>query len=105
MERVLSGRAPGGGRPGTEFGPDDSDHAMFPGDGSDSPAWSRKRGAYQAADISRGASSVAYAELHAHSAYSFLDGASMPEEMVEEAQRLGLEALAITDHDLSLIHI
>ncbi|GAC83794.1 error-prone DNA polymerase [Gordonia paraffinivorans NBRC 108238] len=99
MERVLSGRAPGGGRPGTEFGPDDSDHAMFPGDGSDSPAWSRKRGAYQAADISRGASSVAYAELHAHSAYSFLDGASMPEEMVEEAQRLGLEALAITDHD------
>ncbi|MEO9328306.1 error-prone DNA polymerase [Gordonia aurantiaca] len=99
MERVLSGRAPDGGRPGTAFGPDDSDHAMFPGDGSDSPAWSRKRGAYQAADISRGSSSVAYAELHAHSSYSFLDGASMPEEMVEEAQRLGLEALAITDHD------
>ncbi len=44
-------------------------------------------------------SSVAYAELHAHSAYSFLDGASTPEEMVEEAARLGLRALALTDHD------
>lgn len=40
-----------------------------------------------------------YAELHAHSAYSFLDGASMPEELVSEAARLGLEALALTDHD------
>ncbi|MEP7763201.1 error-prone DNA polymerase [Sanguibacter sp. 25GB23B1] len=41
----------------------------------------------------------AYAELHAHSAFSFLDGASHPEEMVAEAVRLGLSALAITDHD------
>ncbi|AKN18043.1 hypothetical protein B586_18055 [Mycobacterium haemophilum DSM 44634] len=41
----------------------------------------------------------AYAELHAHSAYSFLDGASTPEELVEEAARLGLRALALTDHD------
>ncbi|SDD28830.1 error-prone DNA polymerase [Sanguibacter gelidistatuariae] len=41
----------------------------------------------------------AYAELHAHSAFSFLDGASQPEEMVAEAVRLGLSALAITDHD------
>ncbi|WP_061962013.1 error-prone DNA polymerase [Demequina flava] len=40
-----------------------------------------------------------YAELHAHSAFSFLDGASQPEEMVAEAGRLGLSALAITDHD------
>ncbi|MCR5979916.1 error-prone DNA polymerase [Gordonia jinghuaiqii] len=99
MERVLSGRAPDGGRPGTEFGPDTSEWAPFPGDGGDSPAWSRKRGAYQAGDISRGSSAVPYAELHAHSAYSFLDGASMPEELVEEAQRLGLAALAVTDHD------
>ncbi|HEY3995401.1 MAG TPA: error-prone DNA polymerase [Mycobacterium sp.] len=44
-------------------------------------------------------SSVAYAELHAHSAFSFLDGASTPEELVEEAARLDLRALAITDHD------
>lgn len=40
-----------------------------------------------------------YAELHAHSAFSFLDGASQPEEMVAEAGRLGLSALALTDHD------
>lgn len=40
-----------------------------------------------------------YAELHAHSAFSFLDGASHPEQMVAEAGRLGLSALALTDHD------
>jgi error-prone DNA polymerase len=40
-----------------------------------------------------------YAELHCHSNFSFLDGASHPDELVEEAMRLGLEALAITDHD------
>ncbi len=42
---------------------------------------------------------VEYAELHAHTAYSFLDGASQPEEMAAEAARLGLSALAVTDHD------
>ncbi|WP_307497860.1 error-prone DNA polymerase [Arthrobacter woluwensis] len=42
---------------------------------------------------------IPYAELHAHSHYSFLDGASSPEELVEEAVKLGLHALAITDHD------
>ncbi len=41
----------------------------------------------------------AYAELHCHSNFSFLDGASHPEELVEEAVRLGLAALALTDHD------
>ncbi|QAY70818.1 error-prone DNA polymerase [Xylanimonas protaetiae] len=40
-----------------------------------------------------------YAELHAHSSFSFLDGASHPEELVAEAVRLGLSALAVTDHD------
>ncbi|WP_029253294.1 error-prone DNA polymerase [Paraoerskovia marina] len=40
-----------------------------------------------------------YAELHAHSAFSFLDGASHPEELAAEAARLGLSALALTDHD------
>ncbi|MCV7030166.1 error-prone DNA polymerase [Mycobacterium sherrisii] len=62
--------------------------------------WSRKRPAYRPPDGGRAARSpVAYAELHAHSAYSFLDGASTPEEMVEEAARLGLRALALTDHN------
>src|SRR5262249_47753323 len=41
----------------------------------------------------------AWAELHCHSSYSFLDGASSPAELVAEAARRGLEALAITDHD------
>src|SRR5215467_486233 len=40
-----------------------------------------------------------WAELHCHSSYSFLDGASSPAELVAEAARRGLEALAITDHD------
>ncbi|WP_284228557.1 error-prone DNA polymerase [Mycobacterium antarcticum] len=70
------------------------------GDGGDSPAWSRKRGSYERPDgHARSGSSVPYAELHAHSAYSFLDGASTPEELVEEAARLNLRAIALTDHD------
>ncbi len=40
-----------------------------------------------------------YAELHCHSNFSFLDGASHPEELVDEAEHLGLAALALTDHD------
>jgi len=40
-----------------------------------------------------------YGELHAHSSFSFLDGASHPEELAAEAARLGLNVLAVTDHD------
>jgi error-prone DNA polymerase len=40
-----------------------------------------------------------YAELHCHSSYSFLDGVSSPEELVEEAARLGYAGLALTDHN------
>ncbi|MBD0330457.1 MAG: PHP domain-containing protein, partial [Thermoleophilia bacterium] len=40
-----------------------------------------------------------YTELHCHSAYSFLDGASLPEELALRAAELGYEALALTDHD------
>src|SRR5687767_12216993 len=74
-------------------------------DGGDSPAWSAKRSPYVApADLGRDdrrppGEAVRYAELHCHSNFSFLDGASHPEELVEEAARLGLEALALTDHD------
>ena len=42
---------------------------------------------------------VPYAELHTHSNFSFLDGASSPAELVDEAVRLGIEALALTDHN------
>ncbi|MCU1494841.1 MAG: dnaE2 [Acidimicrobiaceae bacterium] len=87
LERRLSGRR-------------DVHHP--PGDGA--TAWSRSRSA--PATISgparrggRGEEGPAYAELHCHSNFSFLDGASPPEELAEEAARLGLEALALTDHD------
>jgi error-prone DNA polymerase len=42
---------------------------------------------------------MSYVELHAHSAYSFLDGASLPEELAARAAELGYDALALTDHD------
>src|SRR3954447_10583647 len=71
---------------------------------SDRPS-SRKRQPYKPPELpplperQRRRGSVPYAELHCHSNFSFLDGASHPEELVEEAARLGLEALAVTDHD------
>lgn len=89
LERKLSDRSrPGshGGRPVT-------------GDGGDSPAWSQHRGPYVPDTVRRPEHAVPYAELHAHSNFSFLDGASQPEDLVEAAVRQGLHALALTDHD------
>jgi error-prone DNA polymerase len=88
FERLASGSAR----------PDDRPHGA---DGGDSPAWSRKRAPYEpipGADRPDGRV-VPYAELHVHSNYSFLDGSSSPEHLVEEAVRLGLTGLALTDHD------
>jgi len=85
-------------------------------DGGDSPAWSHRRQPYEAPADLRGRSDRSlsyaelpyaespygaqpYAELHCHSAFSFGDGASHPEELAAEAARLGLSALALTDHD------
>ena len=42
---------------------------------------------------------MSYVELHCHSAFSFLDGASLPDELVPTALELGYEALALTDHN------
>jgi error-prone DNA polymerase len=42
---------------------------------------------------------VPYVELHAHSAFSFLDGASTPAELAAAAADLGYPAFALTDHD------
>ncbi|MBX9880110.1 MAG: error-prone DNA polymerase [Candidatus Obscuribacterales bacterium] len=42
---------------------------------------------------------IEYAELHCHSAFSLLDGASNPEDLVSRAKNIGLKALALTDHD------
>src|SRR5215211_3747290 len=99
LERRLAGRPPPAGRP--------------PGaDGGDAPAWSSRRQPYRSpaegqlprgpggrGSGNRGRVVVPYAELHCHSNASFLDGGSHPEELAEEAARLRLEALAITDHD------
>jgi error-prone DNA polymerase len=88
LERRLSGRPtrPGPGRP-----PDGGSPVEFPA--------SRKRDDYQPLGLARIESRTAYAELHAHSSFSFLDGASSPEELAEEANRLGLTSLTLTDHD------
>ncbi|WP_092667619.1 error-prone DNA polymerase [Agrococcus carbonis] len=80
LEGILSDRDVGAGKAARH--PDDLDDARrprirVPGDSAVTP----------------------YAELHAHSHYSFLDGASSPAELVNEARRLGLEALALVDHD------
>jgi error-prone DNA polymerase len=92
LERTLSGRAE----------PDPIVHdpiTIDHGDGGDTPAWTRKRPFYVPPELVRAQSTVDYAELHCHSNFSFLDGASHPEELAEEAVRLGLTGLAITDHD------
>src|SRR4051812_47044067 len=93
LEGALSGR-PSGEQPYVV------DPLAVDGDGGDAPAWSRKRRPYSAPALPRRTeTTVPYAELHCHTNFSFLDGASHPEELAEEAARLGLEALAVTDHD------
>ena len=72
--------------------------------GGDGPAFGRRRQPYEPIDTGTPTTGtprpvVPYAELHCHSNFSFLSGASHPEELVEEAQRLGLSAVAITDHN------
>src|SRR5262247_3241572 len=90
LERKLSGRRPGG--------------PPYSGDGGDSPAWTWIRPPYDPPESERPTppppeTVVPYAELHCHSNFSFLDGASHPEELVEAAVQLGLYAIALTDHD------
>lgn len=40
-----------------------------------------------------------YVELHAASAFSFLQGASQPEEMIKRAVELEMPAMALLDHN------
>jgi error-prone DNA polymerase len=107
LENMLSGRKPvpppgdDAHRIGT---PDTAPYSVDPlavdADGGDSPAWSRKRKPYEAPALVRSEEpTVPYAELHCHTNFSFLDGASHPRELAEEATRLGLSGLAVTDHD------
>jgi error-prone DNA polymerase len=96
IEALLSGRKRDGRAPGSP-----SWNA-----GGDSPAWGRRRQPYEPPDPDAtrphhrpDAQPVPYAELHCRSNFSFLEGASHPEQLAEEAERLGLEALALTDRD------
>ncbi|GAA4822104.1 error-prone DNA polymerase [Nocardioides caeni] len=77
LERRLSGRAPS----------------------LEAPVSRRKQPRVEPEEIRRPEEAVPYAELHCHSHFSFLDGASSPRDLVEESVRLGLGALALTDHD------
>lgn len=78
IERRLSGRPPGA---------------------EDAPVSRRKRRHADLPEVARPEGVTPYAELHCHSHFSFLDGASSPADLVTEAVRLGLAALALTDHD------
>src|SRR5919206_1825263 len=95
LESTLSGRTIGT----QQDLPYTVDPLAVDADGGDAPAWSRKRQPYEAPALIRPTDTVPYAELHCHTNFSFLDGASHPEELAEEAARLGLTALAVTDHD------
>ncbi len=117
LERTLSDRpSPNPPRP-----PDQprSANGRAPGSpswnaGGDGPAWTRKRQPFEpspdivgdwAGDGTGENTSptlrpvTPYAELHCQSNFSFLNGASHPEQLAEEAARLGLEALALTDQN------
>src|SRR5579859_5483879 len=98
LERRLSGRPAPGNRENKDDPPGQPPPPATPSLAAESPL-SRKRAAYDMPQIPRPAGEVAFAELHAHSSFSFLDGASSPEELAEEAVRLGLEGLTLTDHD------
>lgn len=112
LESALSDRPPGPPAPDPEITRRDGRPAGTPAwnAGGDAPAWSRRRQPFCAPGDEppghphqrlgrRGVEVVPYAELHCHSNFSFLDGASHPEELVVEADRLGLEALALTDRN------
>lgn len=83
----------------TLSGDDRAARELPPGTRPDPGPVSTRRKRTPPADIRRPDDAVPYAELHAHSTYSFLDGASSPDDLIAEAERLGLTALALTDHD------
>src|SRR3954454_6925247 len=62
-------------------------------------AGSRSQRAPAARKLRERAAKVPYGELHAHSSYSFLDGALLPEVLAVQAAELGSPTLALTDHD------
>jgi error-prone DNA polymerase len=96
LERRLSWKA----GPGQGAGPEQDDGSTAAGPaGHGGPARAPAPAAVHLPARPAPRSQPAWAELHCHSSYSFLDGASSPEELVTEAAERGLAALAITDHD------
>lgn len=97
LERRISGRQGPTGRGSAPPRRDplpEEDRAL-----TDHAAYRRRRQPYRARPDRPQGPVAPYAELHCHSSYSFLDGASSPEDLVTRAVELGLEALALTDHD------
>ena len=65
----------------------------------DSPRSRAAQGSEESSEPFREWGSAPYIELHLHSCFSFLDGASSIDELAEQAERLGYPAIALTDHD------
>ena len=98
MERILSGR---GAPSDSPTGQASAERAAAAKAAAEKAA-AEKAAAQEAANAAEDhhdPDRIPYAELHAHSHYSFLDGASSPEALVNEAVRLGLDGIALTDHD------
>jgi len=98
LERRMSGRP----RERSEHSYQKPDNSADNPEGDSAPGYTHKRPPYEPVEqlVKRPTDPVVpYAELHCHSNFSFLDGVSDPEELIEEGVRLGLDALAITDHD------
>ena len=97
MERILSGRVvPDELHTATTAGRAEADDRAESNNAATAPHESQ---AAPSATPEPNPDRVPYAELHTHSHYSFLDGASSPEALVTEAVRLGLDGIALTDHD------
>ena len=109
LERALSGRKPLPGRGPVQSGRGSTHEEQPagrwrrpPGRWSDALGAGSRPGSPACRSSATSATRVPYAELHCHSAFSFLDGASTPEAMVAEAVALGLDALA-TDRPRRLL--
>ena len=73
---------------------------LWPEDEPANVGWRGDVGRARGADTSLGRRrQPEYVELHCHSYFSLLDGASSPEALVERAAALGYPALALTDHN------
>src|SRR5919206_261493 len=89
LESTLSGRTIGT----QQDLPYTVDPLAVDADGGDAPAWSRKRQPYAAPALIRPTDTVPYAELHCHTNFSFLDGASHPEDLAAD---LGTDVVVLT---------